>query len=362
MLCVVSNLRGGGAEKAMVNLAEGLAERGHEVHFLVLEQQLDHRPPRGVQWHALTPARRRMSAGWLGKRWLAMRLRSWVRRTTSGKPFDLAVSTLPFADEVVRLAGVPGCWFRIANTLSLEVAQLARDRPRKAARRLARYRRLYDGQRLIAVSQGVARDLGDTLGLRRARIVTIYNPFDFETMRRLADAPDPELPTEPYVLHAGRFAPQKRHDLLLEAFAAANLPHRLVLLVPQTPGLAALHSLIAARGLTGRVTVAGFRPNPYPWFARAAALVLCSDYEGMPNVLIEALACGTPVVSTDCPSGPREILTGPWQRYLVPCNDAAALARALREVIASAPAVDPQLLARFSKRATLDAVESLANA
>ena len=147
-------------------------------------------------------------------------------------------------------------------------------------------------------------DLRVAIGLTRARIVRIYGGFDLEEIRRAARLPEADLPREPFVLHASRFMPQKRHDLLLDAWLAARLPHRLVLLTQASPGLDAL---IAERGLKERVLVAGFRPNPYPWMRAAELLVLSSEREGMPNVLVEALACGTRVVSTDCPSGPREV-------------------------------------------------------
>lgn len=356
-LFLVANLQGGGAEKAMIKLAEGLAKRGHEVHFLMLEPRTEHARPRNVHLHVQAWPGRRLPSGWLGKRLLAWRLRAWYRHMTGTHPFHLSISTLPFTDEVVRLARLPGFWHRISNTFSVEIEELGRINPRKAARRLVRYRRLYDDGRLIAVSHGVARDLEEQLGVQRARIVTIYNPFDLDEIRRLADAAEPDLPRTPYLLHVGRFAKQKRYDLLFDAFIAAKLPHRLVLLTAATPELSAL---IASRGLDLRVTVAGFRPNPYPWFAHAAVLALCSDYEGLPNVLIEALACGTPVVSTDCRSGPSEILTGPMRRYLVPCGDAVALARMLREVIEAPPKIDPKLLEPFSCDAALDKLELLA--
>jgi glycosyltransferase involved in cell wall biosynthesis len=95
----------------------------------------------------------------------------------------------------------------------------------------------------------------------------------------------------------------------------------------------ALEAMIDARGLRERVVVAGFQKNPYPWMRAAELLVLSSDREGMPNVLVEALACGTRVVSTDCPSGPREVLRGELARWLAPCGDARALAERMRAVL-----------------------------
>ena len=344
---VVTNLAGGGAEKAIVKLAAGLADKGHEVELALLEDRVEHARPRGVKVSALTT---KASKGWIGKRRLAHRL---TRHLSA--PWNLLVSTLPFADEVAALAKLPRHWCRIANTLSSEVVKLAADHPAKARRRLARYRRLYGTRPLIAVSIGVANDLRREIGAD-GPIETIPNAFDFEAMRHAAVIATPELPARPYVVHVGRFAPQKRHDLLLDAWTRVAADHLLVLLCAPDPKLQAM---IASRGLADRVLIAGFQLNPYPWIAGADLLVLCSDHEGLPNVLIEALACGTPTVSTDCPSGPREILTA-FPQCLVPCGDVAALAKAISDNLATP--IDPGKadLSMFEMSSVVAAYERLA--
>lgn len=329
---VVTNLAGGGAEKAVLKITTLLADRGHEVRLVLLEDRAEHVPPATCPIHVVTPPGSSLSKGFLGRRLAAWRLRRLIRRLGVGRPFDLIVSTLPLADEVAIRARLPRHCCRIANTLSAEVARLAAGKPAKARRRLDRYRSLYGGVPLVAVSAGVAADLKETLGLR-SPIATIPNPFDPATLAARAAEPAPGRPVGPYVIHVGRFAPQKRHDLLLDAWGKLDVPHRLVLLTAPDERLA---DMIRSRGLEGRVTVAGFQANPYPWIAGADLLVLCSDHEGLPNVLLEALACGTPAVSTDCPSGPREILAA-FPDCLVPCGDAAALASAIGRALAAAP-------------------------
>jgi glycosyltransferase involved in cell wall biosynthesis len=331
---ITTNLRGGGAEKAMLNMADLLRRRGHGVELILLEATAEHALPADIVPRVVTQTGHRLGKGWFGKRVAAWRLRRLWRRLEREGAFDLVVSTLPFCDEVVRLARLPRARYRIANTLTVEIALLARRDTGKAERRLRRYRAMYEGQGLIAVSAGVAADLREGLGLRKADIETIRNPFDIGAIRAHAAQPEPELPPEPYIVHVGRCMPQKRHDLLLDAFRESHLPQRLVLLAEPS---AKLTQLIEVRGLGGRVTVTGFRRNPYPWIARAELLVLCSDHEGMPNVLVEALICGTRVVSTDCPSGPAEVLQGELARWLVPCGDVAALAQAMRDALAAAP-------------------------
>jgi glycosyltransferase involved in cell wall biosynthesis len=352
-----TNLAGGGAEKALAKIASGLAARGHEVDFIVCEDVGNHAnnyaPPDGCRLHALA---RHASHGWLGKRRLAWRL----SRLLALHPNDLLVSTLPFADEVATLARAPHHVCRIANTLSAEIARLPAG---KAQRRVARYRKLYGAGHLVAVSQGVALDMQICFGVSPENLGVIANPFDVGTLQALATEPCPARPTERYILHVGRFAAQKRHDLLLAAMsklARSDLPHKLVLLTPPDTRLTAL---IAQFGLEHRVIIAGFQVNPYPWMAAADLLVLCSDHEGLPNVLIEALACGTRVVSTDCPSGPREILRDELAQWLIPCNDVDALALKMRDALAAPkPTADTVAiaLAPYSADQALDAWEVLA--
>lgn len=353
---VITNLRGGGAEKAFLKLAALMRRRGHEVHLFLLENIVEHKPDPAIKLHALTAPGRALGKGLLGKRLAAARLRRQFRQQELARPFDFTLVTLPFADEVVHLAGLPRVWHRIANTLSVEIEILRQGSPTKAARRLARYRRLYGGKHLIAVSAGVADDLQRELALSDANIVTLYNPFDLNEIRGLAAEAPPGLPHEPYIVHVGRFAPQKRHDLLFDAWRIAALPHKLVLLTPPSP---ALDALIAAAGIAGSVIVAGFQQNPYPWIRAADALVLCSDHEGLPNVLIEALICGTQIVSTDCPSGPREIMAGALQRFLVPTGDAQALAAALRAAVSNPVSLSDENLVRFSADTVAQGYEDL---
>lgn len=348
---VLTNLAGGGAERSMLRLAQALSKRGHAVRLVLLERRIEHAVPPGVEVHALAE---RSSKGLAGK-WLAARR---LRRLFRSLPRGVTVSTLPFADQAAIAAGLPNLWCRITNTLSAEVDSLARTRPRKARQRLERYRALYENRNLIAVSDGVLEDLRIRLGLARSRIVRIYNGFDALAIRLAAETPVPQLPNVPFVLHVGRFMPQKRHDVLLDAWKIAALPHRLVLLTAVDPGLEAM---IRSRELQEKVTIAGFQPNPYPWMKAAELLVLCSDREGMPNVLVEALACGTRVVSTDCPSGPREVLGGALARWLVPCADPRALADAMRACL-DEPRPAGGVPAGFTEGEMASAYESLGTA
>lgn len=324
---VLSDLSGGGAEKATAKVASILVRRQHEVEVFLLVANVAHSPPEGVKFCAIFP-KGQLSHGWLGKRLAARRLSEVMGER---ERFDVVVSSLPFADEVTDLAGIPRQWCRIANTLSSEVERLGNRHPLKARRRRSRYLNLYSKHPLIAVSEGVADDLKRRLGIQ-SRIVVIPNPFDFESIRANA-ALWAETPSIPFAVHVGRFAPQKRHDLLLDTWLRIPQAPVLVLLTEKS---AALQEMIDARGLGDRVLVAGFHPNPYPWIQRAKVLVLCSDHEGLPNVLIEAIACGTPVVSTDCPSGPSEILSA-FPECLVPCGDPAALAEAIMRTLENPP-------------------------
>ncbi len=136
------------------------------------------------------------------------------------------------------------------------------------------------------------------------------------------------------MLAVGKLTPQKDYDTLLRAFARVREKHpvRLVILGEgQEEGR--LRSLAAELGIAEQVQLPGHVDNPYAYMRQASMFVLSSAWEGCPNVLLEALACGSPVVSTDCPSGPKEILANGKYGKLVPVRDEAALASAMEAVL-----------------------------
>ena len=201
---------------------------------------------------------------------------------------------------------------------------------------------------IIAVSQGVADDLAAVTSIPRGRISTIYNPVVGPELLEKAAAPldhpwfAPGSP--PVVLGAGRIHPDKDFPTLLRAFARVRKqrPARLMILgeARRDERHKALLELAEELDIAGDLVVPGFVGNPYAYMSRAAVFVLSSLWEGLPGVLIEALACGCPTVSTDCPSGPREILENGDYGVLVPMGDDAAMAEGILATLADPPDKD----------------------
>jgi glycosyltransferase involved in cell wall biosynthesis len=213
-------------------------------------------------------------------------------------------------------------------------------------KRLA-YRWLYPrATAVVAVSDGVRADLETRFGVPGGLIEVVENPCDLDRVRRLAQevAADAEPPADPLIVAAGRLEPQKGFLGLLDALArvARRLPCRLVILGDGSQR-EPLRDHAAVLGIADRVTLPGFVSNPFAVMTRARVFVLSSLWEGSPTVIVEALACGVPVVSTDCPSGPREILEGGRCGLLVEPGRPTALAEAIGRVL-----VDSALRARLA--------------
>ena len=193
---------------------------------------------------------------------------------------------------------------------------------------------------VVGVSQGVCTGLHEALGLATDRTHAIYNPLPISHIQHLteADVYHPWFqPGEPQViLSVGREAPAKDYPALVEAFGRVRhaVTARLVIMGGHSRRYRArLHAQARRLGVERDLGFIDFDENPYRYMARAAVVALSSFWEGLPTVLLEALACGTPVVSTDTPYGPREILgDGQWGR-LAPVGDAAALGQALLETL-----------------------------
>jgi len=213
--------------------------------------------------------------------------------------------------------------------------------------------------KVVAVSTGVASDLSRFGRLPDGKIRVIHNPVFDPDIAALSRQPVthswfvPGGP--PIILAVGRLHRQKGFDVLLEAFAKARaeVDCRLVIL-GEGPERAALAAQSERLGLAYDIDMPGFSENPFPLMAQAGAFVLSSRWEGFPNALVEAMACGAPVIATDCPSGPHEILDG--IAPLVPVDDADALGRALIATLSSPPDT-----ARTQARAQMFSVSAAAD-
>ena len=373
---LVSQLSGGGQSEVQTSLADAFAKSGQTVDLLYFRSPgpAPH-PPAGARVLDIATA---------GTLWQSLRLVFWpsslrllawqllvahhpLARSAPGRARLWSLSCLAALTRYLRdhpdvalyAAGTA------ANLLALAAAKLARAarhpvvsvhaatlpalRQAAAERRGWRARAawclvrraLLRAERIVAVSEGVAQELREH-GLPASRVTRIYNPIVGPRLRTLASAgvdhPWFLADAPPVVLGAGRFAPQKDFATLLRAFARVRgeRPARLMIL-GEGEGRSALIALAAQLGVAADTAFPGFVANPFAYMSQAAVFALSSRWEGFGNVLIEALACGCPVVSTDCPHGPVELLQGGEHGRLVPVGDDAALAEALLATLAQPP-------------------------
>ncbi len=357
---LLRTLEGGGIQRNVVELARGLLLRGYRVEVLATEVEGGMRCqlPEAVRVRRLPPAGRAAGArallefgGGLGAGdrirlrlgpvpGLFRALPALVEHLQAARP--AAVVALGTQANLAALAARRriGPSFRLLVSEHNMLSSVARNARRRFRRLYPRFvRAAYaEADAVVAVSAAVARDLERTAGLAAGRVRVIRNPVDLPRIRALARAEAPHPWTRdaavPLLLAVGRLHWQKDFGTLLEAMARLRGRRRLRLaILGEGPERRRLERHCRRLGLGDLVLMPGFVANPYAWMARATVFVLPSRSEGYGHVLVEALACGCPVVATDCPGAPAEILGGGNYGRLVPVGDAAALARAVEATL-----------------------------
>ena len=333
-LVVIHSLKMGGMERVAVNLADAFAEEGHESHLLSCRNRPNDLKPShdSVTLHhfdqaqallksvvgipvfllsrlllgVVLPKSHFMWVGWLSGWLLKRKIKKMEHRY--GR----------FDRIVFRGLGTFKYFWSLRDDRCVYVLENVIHYDRPLWQKKLEWKLVFDQRHLACVSSGVAESAREAFAkgnIQPKSLRVITNPCPVEQIRELAEQDDPEIPAEPYIVNVARLVPQKGHALLLEAFAKAQLPQKLVI-VGQGPLRQELEQHAEALGIADRVFFAGQRSNPYPWMKNAELFVLASEYEGLGIVLTEALACGTPIMSVDSRGGVRDVFRGELTSFL----------------------------------------------
>lgn len=339
---LLPDLRPGGAERVCVTLANAFAREGLTVDLVLRQKQ-------GELQDSVSPA---VMVHTLGARRVRDAFGPFVDYLKVARPRSVLAAMWPITSLAVAARAVASVPCRVVTSDHGVLSASGPGRPGlpRLAMTLSMRASYGRADAIVGVSRGVSADVATLAGLPLGRVTTIYNPI---TPLAPPAAPDAEIMAAwtsggPQLVTVGTLKAVKDHATLLRALVRVRQAHDARLLIlgegSERPGLEAL---VVELGLAGAVQMPGFRPDPHGYVAHADAFVLSSLNEGFGNVLVEAMACGTPVVSTDCPTGPGEILEGGRYGALTTVGDANALAAAILGTLAAPP--DPALLRQRSQ-------------
>jgi glycosyltransferase involved in cell wall biosynthesis len=345
VLFVVHSLIGGGAERVVVELLNGLDRRRFAP---VLALGAARGPYLGalrvdVPLHVLGAERARDAAAAVVR--TVRRVSPDVVLSTAGLNLAVAATRAAYARRTRVI-------LREANSPKAFLDDVSARSPGRALLYRGAYRLLYrQADAIVCQSDAMVGDMAD-LGVPRHKLTRIYNPVAIDRVQTLACDPDPEPAFAgggPRLVSVGRLSRQKGFDILLEALAAvrARRPGTTLRIFGDGDERPALQRAVRQLGLADAVDLAGFRDNPYPAIAGADLFVSSSRYEGFSNAIVEALACGVPVVATDCPSANREVLREGLNGWLSsPPPDPAALADTIVRALDERGRLDPDAIRR----------------
>lgn len=309
---VVSNLSGGGAQRVVSTLSAGLSDY-YRVYLVVHDGRHIDYSYRGELIDLRTPP-----AGGIIKKVITFfkRIRALKKFKRELKPVSM-ISFMESSNFINLLSGSAGKTIvSVRNYKSKQGNGIVGKVFSLLIKRL-----YHQSTYVIAASKGIKFDLVESFGLKEETIKVIYNPYDLNYIRErseaeLTDSFKEHITGFPVIITAGSLDQQKGQWQLIRAFRLVKEKHPEARLIILGEGILrpVLEELVVKLGLEGSVSMPGFEENPFKFLGKADLFVLPSLYEGFPNVLVEAMACGLPVIAADCPSGPREILA-PKSKY-----------------------------------------------
>jgi glycosyltransferase involved in cell wall biosynthesis len=332
-LFVLPDLRGGGAEKVTLLLIEHLRRQGFQIDLLLFKDVRAYNTDgiEGMRIISLLKPEEKISS----HLWPFL-----TRFYRAVEGYDVLIGGLELWPSY--LVSAAGLFQKKKKTLWINHTCLSHYlREKRFSSIHVPFTRLFSrfSSKIISVSEGARSDLIENLHLDPRKIEVIHNPNDLALIRELSkealDAEDERLFDRPTVIFAGMITRCKGCDLLISAFKRIvdrGLDANLIML-GSGPEVGEFERQARDLGLEGRIFFPSFKKNPYRYLSRASVFVLPSRIEGFPMVMIEAMACGCPVIATDCPSGPAEILEHGKYGRLVDMEDMGGIATAMEELL-----------------------------
>lgn len=328
MVFVISALRGGGAEKFVLNLYKAMEKyQDYECHIICIEKAVEH-DITGYRVHFVSDfcnvskkGLRRLSY----KKNVAKSIDAYVIKKISKEAFIF--SNMLLADKIMSESKL-----KVHHVIhnSYKTAFLSGKGFFKKIQIKNKINRLYRNHPLVFVSRAAEVEYKEEF-FTPFESQVIYNPTELSDLQRLSSIKVEDFGSK-YLIHIGRFNRQKRHDRLIHAFSRIKNSDIKLLLVGEGGLKQDSEKLVSDLGIEDRVIFKGFTENPYPYLKKSEGLVLSSDFEGLPTVLIEAIALNIPVVTTDCSGGIREIV-GDNERVISSCNDIDELADMMDHIV-----------------------------
>jgi glycosyltransferase involved in cell wall biosynthesis len=350
---VLPNLVAGGAERVFVNLLKGFDRSRFYLHMIVVDPTGPYMKfvPDDITFHGL------------GYKKVSKAIPIVVKTIRKINP-DIVISTLDHLNLALLLVKpfLPNKTLLFLRECNLTSSNLSTGF-RNFVFRILKKRLLNLADRIICPANAIKNDLQINFGIRPEKMITIYNPVQVEEIRSNLQSNNPDKHNSDYkIVSAGTLEHRKGFDLLINVMSRivkkSNKIHLTIL--GDGPEKENLRKQIKSLSLSDHVTLEGYQKNPYIYFSNADLFVLSSRYEGLPNAMLESLACGTPVVAFNCPGGIDEILVNESQGVLVPENDLQALSRAIEKQIGSHKHTKGSLLPdKFDIKTVVPAYEEL---
>lgn len=336
---IVSDLLSGGGQKSTIDLIR-TTDENVENYMILLEDKRAYEVSDIKTMYVCKDKKIYKKLDTIGDYLLSIKLAKILKE----HKIDIAISHMEVTAKVLRFVDITKVYY-MRSDITKELETLYEKSVFRFLKRKKLYKNIFSNQNIITISKDSENSLLEIISPKR--IETIYNPFDFEKIKNLSNDEYDGLNDE-YIVQIGSGIKVKRQDVLVKAFAKVE-DKNIKLLLLGTDRYDELLELIKSLNLEDRVVFYPYTTNPYPFIKNAKLLVVSSQREGLPRVIVESLALNTPVASTDCDTGPREVLVNELSAYLANVNDSDDLAKRIDSALESYPEISDKYIEKFNK-------------